>query len=210
MKTLSEKSYARVIGLLYLLIAISGGFSIAYVPSIIVGETGAESVQNLSNNTGLFQIGLFADVLVFLFEVVITAMLYNLMKKENKTYSLVAAFSRVGMAIIMGVNLIIYLVPLYLIKSKVLLGDALNSVVDVLFEIHSLGIYVWGLFFGLHLLFLAPMIIKSQWFPTWIGFLMFVGSFGYLTDSIYQLILPQHIVIDIITGVLLALVTIGE
>ena len=59
------KAYSQLTGLLYLIIAIIGGFSIGYMPSVIVAEGNAVlTFQNLMNHQELFRWGIAGDIAV--------------------------------------------------------------------------------------------------------------------------------------------------
>ena len=93
----SPIAYAKFAGLLYLLIAISGGFSIGYVPSVIMAPGDAASTaQNILDNQGLFRLGILGDIIVLLLEIILTEMLYRLFKPVSQTLSMIAAFSRLA------------------------------------------------------------------------------------------------------------------
>ena len=202
-------TYARSVGSLYLLIAIIGGFSIGYLPTIILVEgDAAATAQNLIENAGLFKLGIGADVFVFIMELILTVMLYQMLKKVNKTISLIALFSRLAMGIIMGLNLLNYTMPLLLLSGSNYLNtfslDELQSLSLLFLNIHQYGVYVWGLFFALHLVFLGYLIYKSTYVPKIMGMLMMVGSLGYFGESLMELTFSQSEIIS--TGIIITLI----
>tara|TARA_B100000809_G_C15137330_1_gene531257 strand:+ start:3666 stop:4016 length:351 start_codon:yes stop_codon:yes gene_type:complete len=107
-----EKIYPQLAGLIYLIIAIIGGFTIGYMPSVIVVEGNAmQTFQNLLDHQELFRWGIIGDIAVLALEIVLTVMLYQLFKSISNTGMTIATFTRLGMAIIMGVNLVNYMIP---------------------------------------------------------------------------------------------------
>ena len=48
-------------------------------------------------------------------------------------------------------------------------------------------------FFGVHLLFLGYLIIKSGYIPRILGILLIVASLAYLVDSFANILLPSYI-----------------
>ena len=76
---------------------------------------------------------------------------------------MIAAFSRLSMSIVMGLNLLNYLIPYHLLNSANNLVafeiDELQSLVLVFLEAHEYGVYIWGLFFGLHLIVPVPFFV---------------------------------------------------
>ena len=212
---IQPKSYARIAGLLYLVIAVFGMFAIGYVPSVIIEAGDATTTaNNLLANMGLFQMGIFGDVVVLLTEVVLTVMLYVMFKPVSSTLSLVAAWSRLAMVLVMAVNLLINIMPIVLLSGSEYLSvfelAELQAVAMLFIEAHQLGIYVWQLFFGMHLVALGYMIIKSDLFPRILGWMMFVGSFGYSIQGLANVMHIENAVLTYAIIGLLTVVTIGE
>ena len=208
-------TYIRTAGLMYILIAIIGGFSIGYLPTIILVEGDASATaQNLVENAGLFKLGIGADVLVFMMELILTIMLYQMLKKVNKTSSLIALFSRLAMGIIMGLNLLNYTMPLLLLNGSGYLNTfsihELQSLSLLFLNIHQYGVYVWGLFFAIHLVFLGYLLSKSNGAPKIMGLLMMVGSIGYIGESLMELTFSSNQVISTIILISLVASVIGE
>ena len=107
-----EKPYSQLAGLLYLTIAIVGGFSIGFMPTKIVSEGNAAlTFQNLLEYQELFRWGIAGDIVVLVLETLLTVILYQLFKSASTTGMTIATYSRLAMAIIMGLNLVNYMIP---------------------------------------------------------------------------------------------------
>ena len=142
-------------------------------------------------------------------------MLYQLYRSTSKTMSTIAAYSRLTMAIIMGINLINYLVPAFIYSH----GENMFTNIDInlqhdiaslFFYAHKIGEYCWQLFFSIHLFTLGLLIQKSIFVPKKIGTAMLIGSFGYFLQSMF-FILDIHInEISFMINVLLTIAVIGE
>lgn len=209
------QSYARTAGLLYLIIAVFGAFSIGYVPSvIIVPGDAATTADNLLANSTLFNLGILGDIVVLLAEVVLSVMLYVLFKPVSLTLSLVAAWSRLAMVLVMAVNLLLNILPVVLLSGAEYLGafeiPQLQSAALVFFEAHALGIYVWQLFFTVHLIALGILILKSGLLPRLLGWMILVGAFGYFIQAMAKLMHIQIEALSMLAITLLVIVTIGE
>lgn len=209
------KTYARFAGLCYLLIAIAGGFSIGYVPTVIVAPGDATgTAQNITNNLGLFRLGILADVFVLMLEVVLTVLLYRLFKPVNRTLSLIAAFCRLGMSLVMALNLLNYLIPLLLLSGSGYLNafdpDQRHALALLFLETHQYGVYVWGLFFGFHLMLLGYLTYKSRYFPKMIGLLMMIGSIGYASESLAAIVFFDSAVLSSMVIMFLVVAVVGE
>ena len=79
--------------------------------AIIVPGDAAATVTNLLNSELLFRLGIVSDAVVFLSEILLMALLYILFKPVSKTLSLAAAFARLAMVVMQGMNLLNYFLP---------------------------------------------------------------------------------------------------
>lgn len=202
---------ARTAGALYLAIAVCGGFSIGYVPMQIVTSDAATSSANLLANTGLFKLGVLADSAVILFELAITAILYHMFRNDGPKMATVALISRAGMIMVMGVNLLLWVMPYILLTGA---GDwdttQRQALAQFCFDAHAMGVFVWQLFFGIHLLALGWLILKSDVVPRLLGWGLFIGAFGYLLQGIVELTFTDVALLDYSIIGLLVIVTISE
>ncbi|NOX41315.1 MAG: DUF4386 domain-containing protein [Alphaproteobacteria bacterium] len=203
---------ARNAGALYLTIAICGGFSIGYVPSqIVVAGDAATTAVNLMNQLGLFRLGVLADSAVILFEIAITVILYQMFHAVSPRLALIAMVSRLGMIVVMGFNLLLWVMPYVLLSQPTGLDPTdSQAFTQVFFEAHALGIYVWQLFFGAHLLALGWIILRSQLVPHLLGWGLFIGAFGYLIQGLVELTFTDVAALDIAIIGLLVIVTLSE
>src|SRR5215213_710416 len=199
--------YARVAGLLLLIVAILGPFSVIYVPStLIVPGDAPATADNIRASEGLFRLGIVSDSLIFLIEIVLTALLYVLLRPVSRTLSLVAAFARLAMTIVQGINLLPYFTALLLVSGAgylTVFEPAQSDALALLFlNAHGYGIFIWQLFFGLHLFVLGYLIFKSGYFPRILGTLMVLGSLGYLVDGYGNILFPNNAeIFGVIVGV---------
>lgn len=133
----------------------------------------------------LFRLGVLADSAVILLEIAITALLYQMFQSVSPRLALVAMLSRLGMIVVMGVNLLLWVMPYVLLSQPMGLDPAnVPALALGFFEAHALGIFFWQLFFGAHLLALGWLILRTQFVPHLLGWGLFIGAFGYLTQGL--------------------------
>jgi Domain of unknown function (DUF4386) len=195
MNSLNKTS--RIAGFLYLLLIPLGIFGMLYVLStLIVPGDAASTARNIMASERLFRAGIASDSVVFLIEIVLTVMLYVLLRPVSKMLSLVAAFSRLAMAVIQGINLLNHFFVLLLLSSAgfltVFAQDQLDAFVLLFLNAHEYGALIWGLFFGLHLFVLGYLVYKSGYMPRILGILLIIASLCYLTQSFGNILLPQY------------------
>jgi hypothetical protein len=188
--------HARAAGVLFLILLVCGPFSMLYVPAtLIVSGDAAATADNVAANQSLLDAAIVCDVLVFLTEILMAAVLYTLFRAVSPTISMAAAFARLGQAGIMAVNLLGYLVVALLVGSAGFLAafdtDQVNALVLLTLQAHEYGIYIGQTFFGTHLLLLGYLISRSGYVPRVFGWLVAVTAAGYLADSIGNFVFPE-------------------
>jgi len=192
----SLKKTARITGVLYLLLIVFAPFSMLYVPSVLVvpGDAAA-TAANITASEGLFRLSIVSDSIVFLIEIILVVMLYVLLKQVNKTLSLTAAFSRLGMTIVQGVNLINHFIVLLLLSGSGFLAAfepaQINALSLLFLQAHEVVAHLWGLFFALHLLLLGYLVYKSGYIPAWLGGVLLVASLCYFIQGFGNIMLPK-------------------
>ena len=199
--------YARVAGLLALSLLVLGPFSQLYVPTtlIVTGDATA-TADNVRASGWVFPLGIVSDTLIFLIEIVLSVLLYVLLRPVSRALSLVAAFARLAMAIIQGINLLPYFVALLLVSGAgyltVFEPDQLDALVLLFLNAHQYVVYIWEIFLGLHMFVLGYLIFKSGYFPRILGILMVLGSLGYLLDAYGNILFPNYAeIFGVIVGV---------
>lgn len=209
------KTYARIAGILYLVIAVSGGFSIAYVPSVIVAAgDAATTAANLLANKGLFGMGVLADVVVMLAEIVLTVMLFRLFRAVSPTLSMIAMVSRLMMVAVMAINLLISIMPMVLLSGAGYLQgfapEHLEATAMVFMQAHRHGIHVWDMFFGFHLAALGYLVFRSGYFPRLLGLAIMVGSLGYFLEGLAKVTFAENPTLAMLIVGLLVVASVTE
>jgi hypothetical protein len=193
----SPVAMARLAGFLYLLIVVCSGFSFGYVrTTLIVPGDATATVSNIMASEWLFRLGIAADAVVFLSEIVLIAILYTVLKPVSKTLSLAAAYARLAMAVMQGMNLLNYCFVLLLVSGAGYLTvfdpDQVHALVLLFLNAYEYVALIWAMFFALHLLVLGYVVYKSGYVPRILGIMLVVASFGYFTDSFGTVLLPQY------------------
>jgi hypothetical protein len=193
----SLKKTARIAGLLILIITVVAPFSMMYVPNnIIVPGDAVSTANNIMASDGLFRLGIVSDSVVFLLEIVIVVMLYVLLKPVNKTLSLVAAFARLAMTVIQGINLLNNFSALMILSGadylKVFEAGQLQALALLFLNAYEYVTHIWGLFFALHLFFLGYLVYKSGYIPRILGIVLVIASVCYLIQSWGNILLPKY------------------
>lgn len=193
---LNTKRISLIAGALYLTVIVCGIFAEKYVRFTLVNLTdGAETVRNIKDNVMLFRMGFVADLIMQLAYFLLPIVLYQIFKKTSRAMAGLMVLSVTVAVAIMCINMLNHYAPLLLMNP---IGynvtydvEQINSWVVFYLDMHNKGYHIAQLFFGLWLLPLGYLVIKSDGFPKVIGLFLIAGCFGYLLDFVVYFLLPE-------------------
>lgn len=191
-----NKKTARLAGLLYFLIAITGIFSLMYVPSqLIVWDNPAETIENLKSSEILFRLEILGELLCYLFFVVLPLVLYKLFKDINKNVAVLMAVLAIVSVPISMISVVNKFDVLSLLTGAEYLTvyspDQIQAQVMLAFKSYYRGILVSQIFWGLWLFPFGYLVFKSGFLPKFLGLFLMVGSVGYFLDFVGRVICPD-------------------
>lgn len=203
---------ARIAGLGYIAIFALAVFANFFVLEALVvdGDAGV-TLANLRESLGLFRLGLLAFLVVFAVDVVLAWALHVVFRSIDPELSLVTAWSRLTYTVFLGVGLVFWFEAVSLVESDSVTaiavgdGDALGA--QVMSAIGSFDTtWLVGLFvFGLHLVGLGTMILRSAVAPRVLGWLLVAAGVAYGADTVAHLLLADY---DRYADALLAMVAV--
>jgi hypothetical protein len=183
----SSKRLAKIAGLLYLGVGVFGGFAEGFVdPKMYAAGNAEATTANLVAHSGLVRFGTvahFLDGVLFIF----TALaLYMLLKHVSRS---VARAMLILVAVAAGIsclNAVFQFEALRVATGAVnlsSLGQAGSSAISLLLlDVQHYGTLAAQVFFGLWLIPLGYLTIKSGWFPKALGVVLIIGGICYIVD----------------------------
>ena len=209
----SPQVYARVAGLIWVIVAIMAPFAEFFVRQrLFVPGDVAGTADNIVASQSLFRAGFASDLIVFVIEVALAAVLYMLFRPVSRTLALVMSFARLAMVTVLGLNLLNMLTALQLLTSAEYAAafekGQLQAMAFVFLNAQSSGYALGMVFFGLHLGVLGYLVYRSGFLPRILGILMVVSALGYLADSFTGFLVPQYS--DTLAMVVVVTALIGE
>ena len=184
---MSKKQLARVAGLLYLVVAMTGGFSELVVRGgVKVAGDAAATAENIRASATLFRVGFVSDLVDITCFMVLGLALYVLLSPVNRKVAATFVLMNAIAVAVMGANMLNHFGALAVATDPALraaLGagpaDALAS---LFLNFHHQGYLVAQIFFGGWLLPLGYVVYKSSYFPRALGIGLMVGCFAYLAE----------------------------
>src|SRR6266516_3805734 len=152
----SPKRFARIAGVLYLLVGIFGGFAEGFVePRMYVAGNAAATAGNVVANSGLVRMGVVADLFQATVWIFLGMTLYLLLKHVHKSVaSAMVVLVAIGASIIY-LNTVFEFEGLRVATGAVNLATfgtaGSNALVLLLLDTQHYGIFIAQIFFGLWL-----------------------------------------------------------
>jgi len=192
---MSKNKTARLAGLTYLIVVLTGIFNLVYVPGqLIVWDNAAATTNNIMNNDFLFRLGIVVGVVSYISFMILPMILYKLFESVNRTYAVIMViFSLVSIPISIF-NMINKVDILTLLSGAQYLNTfeiaQIHTEVMLLLKSYNNGIGVVQIFWGLWLFPFGYLVFKSDYLPKIFGVLLMLGCFGYLIHFVDFLLFP--------------------
>jgi hypothetical protein len=187
---------ARMAGLLYLIVVISGIFSIAYVPSrlVVPGDPSA-TLANIATSEALFRLGIVAGSICYTAFLLLPFVLYKLLGSVRRDAAVLMVACAVVSVPISFVNLL-HKVNIVALLSRpelrVLSAEQLRNEVALSLAAYGNGFLVSKIFWGLWLLPFGYLVFKSGFLPRVLGVLLMAGCGGYLVAFVCGVLWPGY------------------
>ena len=138
----SPRTYARIVGVLYLVIFFVGPFAFFMGrTSVVVPGDPTATVDNLMASESMFRLGMVAETLIILIEIVVSAILYVLLRPVSRPLSLASTLARFGQSILQAVNLFTAVPALLLLGGAGYVAafepDQLNALVLLFMDVNA-------------------------------------------------------------------------
>jgi hypothetical protein len=186
MAEVSPSFKARIAGFFYLLTILTRMFVEIFVRNrLVVSDDAAVTATNIIAHESLWWWGFAGDIIAFASYIALTALLYELFKPVNRSVSLVGAFFGLVASVIQAISSLFHLAPLVLLGGarylRVFSVEQLQALALVFLRLRAAAYHNIGLvFFGLYLLLVGILILKSTFLPRVIGALMMLAGLSYV------------------------------
>jgi hypothetical protein len=192
----SSRNPGRTAGWLYLFIIVVGGFSLIYPGRLIApGDPAATARLVLAHET-MFRLAIVSGVLSYVAFIFLGLALYRLFERFDRAQAaLMVAF--VGVMVMLGLALMVNdVAALAVLNGSDILGaftEAQRQAMAMMFfRVGNRGTLIAETFWGLWLLPLAVLVIRSRALPRLIGVVLILAGLGWLTASVTGLLLPEY------------------
>lgn len=191
----SLKQKARIAGIWYFLLAITGSYILlARSQTIVRGDAQATMGQMLENEF-LFRTGITSSLASSVLFIFLVFALYRLFEGVDEYRSRLMVALVLVQVPISFVNETFNITALMVAKAEVLEmlspGDRQDTTMFLL-KMNGYGVAVVKVFWGLWLVPLGQLVYRSNYIPKALGILLIIGGVGYVLDTLIFLLWPEY------------------
>ena len=193
----SNKKLARIAGLTYLGVVLTGIFSLMYVPSkLIVSDNSVLTYQHIASSESLFRLWILSGLLCYTFFLFLPLFLYKLLKPVNENYAKIMVLLAVLSVPVFFLNVQNEFTILSLVNgTNNQFGfsiEQIQSQVMLHLEQYDSGMRIVHIFSGLWLFPFGYLVFKSGFLPKILGILLMFGCFGYLINFVGHTLIHNY------------------
>lgn len=193
----SNKKLARIAGLIYLCVVLTGLFSLMYVPSkLIVPDNPSLTYQNIASSQLFFRLWILSGLLCYTFFLFLPLVLYKLLKPVDESYAKLMVLLAIISVPMFFLNVQNEFTVLSLVNDTKnhfgLPAEQIQSQVMIHLEQFKNGMRIIHIFSGLWLFPFGYLVFKSGFLPKFLGVLLMLGCFGYLINFVGHTLIPNY------------------
>jgi len=193
----SPQVYARIGGVLYLIIIVIGFCGEFFVRNkLVVSGDVTATANNIMASESLWRAQIAGDLIVLVCAVALTLILYVLLRPVNKNLALLAVFFNIVEFPIEAASKLCLFAALFLSGNadylKAFEPHQLHALVKISLKLHDYGFAIDLVFFGFACLIYGYLLFRSGYFPRTLGVLMAIAGLSYLTNSFTLILAPRY------------------
>jgi hypothetical protein len=192
----ATRRQAREAGALYLLLAVTAPVGLVYVPAkLIVDGDATATADRVRASEALLRAGIASELVHQAVAVFLVLALYRLFKAVDEALArqVVILGALVSVPIVF-LNVVNEVAALALVSGAHFLSvfekPQLDALAYLFLRMHTQGIMVASVFWGLWLFPFGLLVMRSGFIPRVFGVLLLVAGAGYLASSFASLIVP--------------------
>ena len=190
----NQSNLARWAGLVYLVVIVTGTFSMGCVPSQLAAPGHPQTVlANIVAHEWLFSAGVASFMIEQVAFLLLPLLLFLLLRSINQRIAVVMVALAVTAVPIALMGVAHRLDALWMLAdSGGVPLDTAQAMASLALKSYGHAVFVASMFWGLWLLPFGYLVFKSRMLPRVLGVLLIMGGFAYLIDVFAELLLPGY------------------
>jgi hypothetical protein len=200
---------ARTSGALYLVLAVTGALGFLLIrPAIVVPGDAAATLANLLDQDALARLGIALELLTVLSQSALAVWFFKLFRGVDVTAAMsLAAFGLINAVAILASAAFSSTALAVASDPALAPTDGMAETVQLMYQLGATFWGVGGLFFGLWLIPMGLLVIRSRWMPRPLGWVLIAGGLGYVVSVFITYVIPAP---GVVVEALAILATVGE
>lgn len=191
------QKYARIVGALYVVSLVAGGFGESHVPqSLLIASDLAGTAHKMAVSVGLFRASFAAYLVEASCDLTLTVLLYALLRPVSRTVSLLAAcFGLFGTAVFASGEIFYFTAALPVVDAdvaKVIPPDLQATITYLGLTIFGYVFGVFAAFYGIATALRGYLIFRSSYLPRALGVLLILGGVSFIVENFLVVLVPQY------------------
>lgn len=212
----TNKNTARIAGLIYLIVIITGMFSLAYIPQKLIDWNNSRvTFNNIVTSTSLFRLGIYSSILCYVAFTFLPLFLYRLLRTVSESLARAMVILAL-LSVPLSFNNLQHKYSALTLTGKesflqnISVEDLQSKLMFSLLQYND-GILLTTVFWGLWLFPFGLLVYRSGFMPKVLGILLMLGCVAYLINFTGNTLLENYSQIGIgkYIGMLPAIAEIG-
>ena len=182
---------------------------------LMVAGDAAQTAENIRGSEGLFRIGMVAFMVIFIVDVVVAWALFVLFRPVHRDLSLLTAWFRIVYTVLLGVAIAFFFQALQFLGRGEFLdaftGEQLDAQALVALDTFNSAWLIGLLAFGIHLVLLGVLVLRSRWTPRALGYVLVAAGLAYVVDTVANTMLANYADYGVVfAGIVAVFAVVGE
>ena len=191
----SPQAYARIGGVLYLMIIAAGATGELFVRgSQVVSGNAAATAHNILASPYLWRAGIAGDLVMHVCDVGLMLVFYVLLRPVSRTLAMLAVLFNLVQTSVLVANKLNLVLPLFLLADvgylQAFTPEQRQALSYVAIRAHDYGFGVGLIFFGVECVVVGYLIVRSWYLPRTLGVMMQIAGACYVINSFAVILYP--------------------
>jgi hypothetical protein len=190
------KKAARIAGAIYLSMCLVAPFAMLYVPGkLVVRGNATATAENILAHETLFRLSILGDLIGHVVFICLAIALYRLLSNVNKTWAMLMVSFVLVSAAVGFLNTLNNIAALILFRGADFLAvfdkAQLNALGYLFIRLHSQGLFINEIFWGVWLFPFGLLVYLSGFLPRILGIWLIIACFAWIVMSIIAQFFPN-------------------
>ena len=193
----TAKQYTRVVGALYIITIVTGGWGESHVPStLLINNNVAGTAHQVASSIGLFRASFASYLIEAACDITLNVLLYALLRPVSRNLALLAmCFGLMATAVFAAGEIFYFAAALPAVDADV--ARVLSPEIKAAFTYLCLTIYgyingIFAVFYGTAAVVRGYLIMRSGYLPRTLGAFFVLGGAGFIAKNILVVVVPQY------------------